>query len=100
MSRTLKEVKTLMGRRPLISSLHGQLLDIKLFPFLTISCMQPETFAVVSVNTTSEGFQKIKHFELFPFISFSLYQDDTALSQTHTCIFALYNGETALHTGP
>lgn len=57
-------------------------------------------FVTAAVNTTSEGSQNIKHFELFLFISFSLYQDDTALSQTHTCIFALYNGETALHTGP
>lgn len=65
------------------------------------SCKLHATWnTTAAVNTTTEGSPKIKHFELFPFISFSLYQGDTALSQTHTCIFAHYNGETALHTGP
>lgn len=31
-------------------------------------------FVTAAVNTTSEGSQNIKHFELFLFISFSLYQ--------------------------
>lgn len=53
-----------------------------------------------AVNTTSEGSQNIKHIGLFLFSFFSLCQDNAALSQTHTRVFALYNGETALHTGP